>query len=126
MVRKKSPAAHRPNGRKLTRTVWQSWLGVVVAVITLALIALMTVLVIRQAADTGDGCGKDVTSEHPGDRWVDVPDERVGEDAGCSAPAGKGQGLSDVRYRGAFTSAGRHVSLKTFSPASATLDQPGG
>ena len=88
MVRKKSPAAHRPSGRNLTRKAWLSWLGVVAAVIVLALIALMAVLVIGQAADTSDGCGEDVTNEHPGDRWVDVPDERVGEDAGCSAPAG--------------------------------------
>ena len=122
MVRKKSPAALRPIGRNLTRNGWLSWLGVVVAVTVLALVALMTVLVIRQAADTGDGCGEDVTSEHLGDRWVDVPDERVGEDAGCS----KGQGVGDVRYRGAFTSGGRQVSLKPFSPASATLDQPVG
>ena len=80
MVRKKSPAAHRPIGRKLTHKVWLSWLGVVMAVIVLALITLMAVLIIRQAADTSDGCGEDVTNEYPRDRWDHGPDERVGED----------------------------------------------
>lgn len=82
MVRKESPPAHRPIGRDLTPKAWLPWLGVVMAVIVLALITLMAVLIIRQAADTSDGCGEDVTIEYPRDPWEHVPDERVGEDPG--------------------------------------------
>jgi hypothetical protein len=101
MARDKSLGA-RTSGRRLVPPVRQPWLGVVVAVIALAMIALMVVLFIRHTAGSGNGCGVDMTNERVDDAgWSDAP-ENVGEDGGCSAPFGGGAGGGPVRHHGAW------------------------
>ena len=88
----------------MTRKVWLPWLGVVIAVIVLALITLMAVLIIQQAAETGDGCGEDVIKEYPRDRWEGVPDERVGEEGDermCPTSAWGRAPVAALRWAGA-------------------------
>jgi len=114
----------RTSGRRLVPRVWPPWLGVVLAVIALAAIALMVVLFIRHTAGSGNGCGIDVTNEHVRDAgWAEVP-EHVGEDGGCSAPVGGGAGGGHVWHRGAWVPT--PSAFEPSPPGSRKFDRQGG